>query len=202
MEQRPDEYGFTRKDSTEVKLPRNTFLAAAALALASGVMMQAQPPRGGGPAPDFTAIKAYLNLTDAQVTSLHDLNKSQRDASQSIMSDLRTKHQALNTAMRSGSTDSASIAALAQAVQAGEQKMQSLRLQYQSQAVATLTAEQQAKLKVLTDAAALMPNVHQASMLNLLTPPQGGGGPGGGGSMAFRRGPGGPGGPPPPADQE
>jgi len=162
-------------------------MAIAALAIAGSIMVQAQP-RGGGPGhpADLTAIKAYLNLTDAQVTALHELNKSQREASQSVMSDLRTKHQALNTAMRSGTTD---VSALAQAVQAGEQKMQSIRQQYQSQAVSTLTAEQQAKLKVLSDAAALMPNVHEASMLNLITPPAGAGGPG---AMAFRRGPGGP----------
>ena len=177
----------------------NTTLAIAALAITGGMLMQAQPHGGGPPLPaDFTAIKTYLNLSDAQVTSLRDLNKSQRDASQSVASDLRTKHQALNAAMRGGTTDSASIAAMAQAVQAGEQKLQSIRLQYQAQAVSTLTAEQQAKLKVLSDAAALMPNVHQASMLNLITPPQGSG-PGGPGGMGFRRGSGGP---PPPAENQ
>ena len=177
-------------------------LALATIGLAGGLLLHAQEP-GPPPAPDFTELKAYLSLTDAQVTSLHDLNRAQRDASRSVAEDLRSKHQALNTAMRSGSTDAATINSNALAVKAGEQKLLAIRQQYQTQAVASLSAAQQAKLKVLTDAAALAPSIRQASMLGLMDGPQqgrGGGGPVG----MFRRGPGGPGGPdgpPPPAIQ-
>ena len=134
--------------------------------------------------------------------SLQDLNKAQRAATRTVADDLRARHQAMNTAMRSGSTDAATLNTTAQAIQAGEAKMLSIRQQFQAQAVASLTPDQQAKLKILTDAAALAPNIHQASMLGLIAQPQsargdGPGGPGGGGM--FRRG--GPGGPPPPAAQ-
>lgn len=170
-------------------------LAIATIGLAGGLLLHAQPPP-----PDFTELKAYLNLSDAQVSSFHDLNRAQRDAARSVSEDLRSKHQAMNSAMRSGSTDVATINSNAQAIKAGEQKMQSIRQQYQTQAVATLTADQQNKLKALTDAAALMPSVHQASMLGLIAAPQGqgprgGGGPRGPGGATFHRG--GPGGPPP-----
>jgi Spy/CpxP family protein refolding chaperone len=161
---------------------RNTTLSIAALALAGGVLLQAQPPRGGGHhSQNFTALKTYLNLTDAQVTSLHELNKSERLATQPVASDLRTKHQALEHALRAGTTDAGTLTTMTQAVQASEQKMQALRQQYQSQAVAVLTGDQQAKLKALTDAAALMPSIRQAAALHLIAP-QGGmfgrGGPG------------------------
>jgi Spy/CpxP family protein refolding chaperone len=168
---------------------RNTTLTVAVMAIAGSVMVQAQPHRGGPP--DLTAIKAYLNLTDAQVTSLHELTKAEHQASQPVASDLRTKHQALSVALRGGTTDAGTLTTMTQAVQAGEQKMQAIRQQYQSQAAGMLTGDQQAKLKALSDAAALMPSVHEAAMLNLIAPPAGGGGGGGGGW-----GRGGPGGPP------
>ena len=159
-------------------------LALATIGLAGGLLLHAQPP---GPR-DITELKAYLSLTDAQVTSLHDLNKAQRDSSRTIAEDLRSKHQALDAAVRSGSTDAATINSDALAVKAGEQKMLAIRQQYQAQAVATLSAAQQAKLKILVDAAALEPSIREASMLGLMDPPQPGrGGPGGG---MFRRGPG------------
>ena len=171
--------------------------ALATLGIASGLLLQAQPPL-----PDFTELKAYLNLTDGQVTSLHDLSRAQRDAGRAVSESLRTQHQTMNTAMRSGSTDAATINSAALAIKAGDEKMASIRSQYQAQAVASLTPAQQVKLKALTDAAALAPNIQQAAMLGLISAPGGmrGGGPGG---AMFRRGggPGGPGGPPPPAQQ-
>lgn len=166
------------------------------LGTAGSFMLHAQ--RAGIPAPpqDFTELKAYLNLTDSQVTSLGDLNKAQREAGRAVSEELRAKHQAMNTAMRSGSTDSATLNSTAQAIQAGEQKMQAIHQQHQAQAVAVLTRAQQAELKTLTDAAALAQNIHQASMLGLIAPlPGQRGGPGGG--MQFRHGTGGRGGPPP-----
>ena len=178
-------------------------IALATLGLAGSILLQAQPP-GPRHAPDVSALKAYLNLTDAQVTSLGDITKAQRDATRTVADELRAKHQAMNTAMRSGSTDSATLNSAAQAIQAGEQRMQSIRQQYQAQAVAVLTPDQQAKLKTLSDAAALAPNIHEAAMLGLINPPAGGPRGGGGpGDMMMRRGPGpgGPGGhPPPPQD--
>ena len=185
-------------------------LGIATIGLAAGLLLRAQPP-GPPPAPDFTELTAYLSLTDAQVTSLHDLNRAQRDAARTVSEDLRSKHQALNTALRSGSTDAATINSNALAVKAGEQKMLAIRQQHQAQAVATLTAAQQAKLKVLTDAAALAPSIRQASMLGLMdSPQQGHGGPGDVGGGMFRRGGpgggpggrGGRGGPPPPSSQQ
>ena len=175
-------------------LLRNVTLAT--LGLAGSLMLLQAQPSGPPSAPDFTELKAYLNLSDAQVASLGDLSKAQRDASRAVSTDVRSKHQAMNKAMRSGTTDSATLNATAQSIQAGEQKMQSIRAQYQAQAVAALTPAQQMKLKALTDAAALAPNIHQAAMLGLIDPPAGGrdGGPGG---AMFRRG-GGHGGPPPP----
>ena len=162
---------------------RNTTLSIAALAVAGAVLMQAQPPRGGGHhSQNFTALKTYLNLTDAQVTSLHELTKSERLATQPVASDLRTKHQALEHALRAGTTDAGTLTTMTQAVQAGEQKMLAVRQQYQTQAVAVLTGDQQGKLKALTDAAALMPSVHEAAALHLIAPQFGRGGPGAGGA--------------------
>ncbi len=167
------------------------------LATFTGALVMAQPPGGPHAPHDFTVLKTYLALTDAQVTSLQELNHSARVAGQAVQTDLRTKHQALNAAIRGGATDPTAVSALAQAVQAGEAKMLAIRQDYQTQAVGMLTADQKVKLAALSAAAALTPHIREAEMLNLITPPAGEG-PGGG----FRRGFGGPGGPAPAAQNQ
>jgi Spy/CpxP family protein refolding chaperone len=169
-------------------MKRNLILAVLAVA---PLALMAQPPTR-----DFTALKTYLGLTDAQVTSLTGVTQSERQASRGIATEAHTNRQAFEAASRSGTADAATLGNLMLAVQASDKKMQSLRAQYQSQAVGVLTADQQAKLKVLSDAAALMPHIHEATMLNLLTPAQGAGF-----ERMGRGGPGRPGMPPPAAAQ-
>lgn len=182
---------------------RTTILS---LTAAAGLLL-AQPRGGGPPPPDFTEIKAFLNLNDSQITSLQTIEKAHRQAAQALQGEMRANKQAMRTAMDSGAADA--IAQASQAMKAHQQKMQTLHQSYQTHATAVLTPEQNAKLKVLSDAAALMPNIHAAQRLNLITPSEGAGGPGrafgpgpGFGPEMRRggpgRGPGGPGGPPPP----
>ena len=179
-------------------MKRHIFLSLMACA---PLLMMAQPP-----APDVTVLKDYLNLTDTQMTSLDGVMRSQHDASRSLATQAHSTRQAFDTATHGGTTDAATLGNLMLAMQASEKKVQALHAQYQQQAVSILTSDQQAKLKVLSDAAALGPQIHQAAMLGLISPPpppqRGGGGPGGPGGSFARAGRRAPGGPPPPRPED
>lgn len=163
---------------------------ALVLCFAAGSML-AQPPvfgpgNGNGAAPGqlpanaFADVKAYLGLTDAQVTQLTQLLTQQRTAAQTLMDQIRTKEQALQTQLSQGSTNAAALGQLLIDIQALRKQVSGLQDTYRAQAVATLTADQKTKLAALDAAAKLQPTIHEANMLNLLAPAAGtGGGVGG-----------------------
>lgn len=141
----------------------------------------AQPPAGAGnrPAPSTTEVKAYLSLTDAQLTSLATIRTNFGTASESLRTQIRTAQQALMTAIHNNA-DATTIATLTQNLKTLQTQLDTLAAQYQTQAVNVLTADQKTKLKALSDAAALMPSIHEAGYLMLLTPSTPIGGPRGG----------------------
>ena len=57
--------------------------------------------------PSFTGIKAYLNLSDTQVTSITAANSAARESNRAVHEQLRAKHDALQTALKAGSADAA-----------------------------------------------------------------------------------------------
>jgi Spy/CpxP family protein refolding chaperone len=157
----------------------------AALTLAAATAF-AQGP--GGPPPDATtqtppspdALKAALGLTDSQVTALDQLQQSKRTQLQPILQQLDTQRTALHDAMQKTPPDATAIAAILVQIQTLQKQVQTVESSFQTQAVATLTADQKTKLVTLQNAQKLADAVHQAEMLSLLTPPEGGpGGPGG-----------------------
>ncbi len=162
------------------------------LVLLSAAALFAQPGPGGpggpgrfgpgeGMQPPADAIKAYLNLTDSQVTSLRTLQTNQRNAMQTAMNEIGTKERALRERLQAGSTDAPALGAALIEIENLRKRLQTLRDGFEAQALAVLSAEQRSRLKNLSDAAALQDEIRQATMLNLLDPPAGPGfgGPGG-----------------------
>lgn len=152
------------------------------IALAASVMF-AQPPGGphmhGMAAAKTTAVQAYLNLTDAQISSLQQLRQSEMAALKPIFQQMGPLHQSLQTQKESSSADATAVGKIVLSIQALEQQAAPIRASYQQQALAVLTAAQKTQLAALQSAAALMPTIHEATALNLLTPPQGAEGHGG-----------------------
>lgn len=159
------------------------------LALSAGLMLG--QPAGTPPQPNVTDIKAYLGLTDAQVTSLTQLLQTERQSVQSLMQQVGQKRQALDAALKAGTSNAATLGQFLLDIQALEKQIEQKRTDSRTQALAVLTADQKTKLNALSAAEQLLPSIREAGMLNLLAPPQGAG-PGGPG---FRGGPGGRGGP-------
>jgi Spy/CpxP family protein refolding chaperone len=107
------------------------------------------------PAARLDALKSYLSLSDAQVTSLMQLGKQARLGN-------RDERQELRKAMRSGTPEE--VAAL-------RKRLRDSRSGVQGQAQNILTPEQRTKLTALQDAAKLAPALRQAAVLGLLDPP-------------------------------
>ena len=114
-----------------------------------------------------THVQSYLNLTDAQITSLQQLRQSEMAALKPIFQQIGPLRQSLRTQEQSSSADATAIGKLVLSIQSLEQ-----------QALGVLTPAQKTQLTALQSAAALFPTVHEAAGLNLLTPPKGSEGPG------------------------
>jgi len=161
-----------------------TLAATAALAQGPG----GPHMRGmGGPA-KTTAVQTYLNLTDAQVTSLQQLRTAEAAALKPIFQQIGPLRQSLRSQEQSSGADATAVGKLVLNIQSLEQQAAPIRASYQQQALAVLTAAQKTQLAALESAAALMPAIHEAAGLNLLTPPEGSEGPGGIGREGMPRG--------------
>ena len=126
-----------------------------------------------------TAVQSYLNLTDAQISSLQQLRQSEMAALKPIFRQIGPLHESLRTQSQSSSADATAVGKLVLSIQSLEQQAAPIRASYQQQALAVLTADQKTKLAALESAAALMPTIREAAALHLLTPPKGSEGHGG-----------------------
>ena len=120
-----------------------------------------------------TEVQSYLNLTDAQISSLQTLRQSERTALKPIMDQVGPLRESLHTQTQSTTADATAVGKTMLSIQALEQQAAPIRASFQQQALAVLTADQKTKLAALQSAAALMPAIHEATSLNLLTPPAG-----------------------------
>jgi len=139
------------------------------------------PPhmRGMNAPAKTTAVQTYLNLTDAQVSSLQQLRQSEAAALKPIYEQMRPLHESLRTQEQGSGADATAVGKVVLSMKALEQQAAPIRASYQQQALAVLTPAQKTQLAALQSAAALMPAIHEAGALNLLTPPEGPEGHGG-----------------------
>ena len=136
------------------------------------------PAEAPGPQ-SFTDVKAYLNLTDAQIQQIQAARQQSFDSAKTLQSQIQTKDQALRDLLDKGSTDSAAIGKAMLEINALRKQVKAVMDATQVRAVSFLSADQKTKLKALEDAAKLQPAIGQAAGLGLLQPPQGvPGGPG------------------------
>lgn len=166
------------------------------IAIAFTAIAFAQGPAGPGPAgalqPNLDDIKAYLTLTDSQIQAFQQLRQQERQALETIRTEMAAKRKALHDQLEAGSTDAAALGRLLIEIEPLRKRIEEVRTSFHNQAVNTLSADQKAKLKTLEDTAKLRDETRQAAMLQLLAPPERGAGEGPG-----RRGFHGPGGPGP-----
>jgi Spy/CpxP family protein refolding chaperone len=148
-----------------------TLLAAAALFAQGPGFGPGGPggPQGEPPAPD--ELKAYLTLTDAQVTQLQQLKQQEMQAIQTDARLIPEKQKALEEAI-SKNSDAATIGRLVLDIKAIRDRIQATQKKYADLAIAVLTTAQKTKLASLADAMKLHLTIQQAIGLSLLEPPQ------------------------------
>jgi hypothetical protein len=147
-----------------------TFTAAVALA---------QPP--------VNELKTFLNLTDAQVASIQDANRSAMQATRDLADKLRTNRQNLRSLSSQANPDSAAVGRLVLEGQTYAKQIAEGRAKARQTVLTLLSAEQKTKLKTLEEAMQLQGEIRAAQRLNLIaSAPDGPGGPGGPGGSGMR----------------
>ena len=140
----------------------------------------AQGPGGphmhGMAAHSTTAVQNYLNLTSAQISTLQQLRQSEMAALKPIFEQIRPLRETLRTQSEGSSADAAAVGQTVLSIKTLEQQAAPIRASYQQQALAVLTAAQKTQLATLQNAMSLIPAIHEAMGLNLLTPPTNGSG--------------------------
>ena len=141
-----------------------------------------RPSVPGGPGmpmlvPDIGALKAYLNLTDAQVQQMRQAGEQARKQAaekvRTIQPQVRDKRLALRDLLAKGSNDPAAVGKLVLEIQALHKQVREGREAVRNSQLNVLTAEQKAKFKAIEDAAALPAATRAAIRLGLVPRPQG-----------------------------
>lgn len=128
-------------------------------------------------------VKAYLNLSDAQLQQITGLQSSFREAARPLMQQMREKAKTLRQTLKND--PNADVTQLKADMASLRSQVKDLRAQYRTQADNVLTEDQKASLATLQKALELVPTAHQAIGLNLLEGPEGFAG-GFGGPRFFR----------------
>ena len=141
-----------------------------------------KPRVPGGPGrpmqvPDIGALKAYLNLTDAQVQQMRQAGEQARKQAaekvRTIHPQIRDKRLALRDLLAKGSNDPAAVGKLVLEIQALHKQVREGREAVRNSQLNVLTAEQKAKFKAIEDAAALPAATRAAIRLGLVPRSQG-----------------------------
>ena len=145
-------------------------------------------------APPVDAVKTYLALSDSQLTGFQAIRQTAMTAAQPTAEQLRTKTQALRTALNETPVNAATITSLQTEINALRTQLDKIQADARAQMAATLSADQKAKLATLAAAADLREEVQGAAGIGLLEGGPGGpggrgfGGPGGGKNKGGRKG--------------
>jgi len=138
------------------------------------MQMQMQQPQ---PA-DFSALKSFLNLTDAQIRQMQQAReKAATDAAEkekTVRPQIEEKHRALADLMEKDSADATAVGKTMLDIRGLERQIKSAHEAVRTAGINVMNPEQKAKFKAIQDAANLPAATRQAQRLGLVPgPPQG-----------------------------
>ncbi|HET8546965.1 MAG TPA: periplasmic heavy metal sensor, partial [Bryobacteraceae bacterium] len=164
-----------KSNQTEIQETDSPFMFRTmliAVMLLAGVVSAQETPRPGGPfVPAFNELRQYLSLTDAQVTSLQQVQANRRDAEAAIYRQIAEKQRTLYGLLRAGSNDAPQIGQLMIDINNLQRRIPVSAEPYRAAALAILTDQQKTKLPALVEALRLVPTAYQAVSLNLIDAP-------------------------------
>jgi acyl transferase domain-containing protein len=138
------------------------------LPLLTGAVLFAQDPSGNPKPPD---LKAFLNLSDAQIQGLVQLQQQKGQTVQPLVQQSTQIQQKLQQILAAPSPDPAAVGQLVIAMAALSQQFQQTAASFQQQAANSLQPDQKTKLPPLQLALELHPAALQAVSLGLLNAP-------------------------------
>jgi len=121
--------------------------------------------------PVYTQLKAFLNLTDAQVQSLIQIQANRTAAQQAIYKQINDKQAQLNLLLNQGTSDALTVGQLEIDINNLRKQLQIPNTSYRTSALAVLSPDQTAKLADLVRALQLQQPAWQAITLNLIDAP-------------------------------
>jgi Spy/CpxP family protein refolding chaperone len=121
--------------------------------------------------PNYTQLKAYLNLSDTQVQALEDIYKSRMTAQQAIYQQISAKQTQLNQLLASGTGDANTVGQLMIDIRNLQKQLPIPASTYRAQALKALNPDQQAKLPALVAALQVQQAAWQAVTLDLVDAP-------------------------------
>ena len=147
-----------------------TGLYVGILWMAAGVV-EAQTAMPPVPTPAYGQLKAYLNLSDAQLQSLEDIYKSRNTSRQAIYQQISAKQTQLNQQLAVGAPDALTVGQLLIDIHNLQKQAATPSPAYRDQALKVLTPDQTAKLTALVTALHLQQAAYQAITLDLIDTP-------------------------------
>ena len=135
-----------------------------ALAIAADAQRRGGPPPGGGmgmgqPPDPVSALKAALNLTDAQVVSIQALFQTRQQRAQGVQAEIEEKRLAFEASLNAPAPNPTTVGNAAIALRASENKMAAERDWFLTELKKQLTADQQATLDNLIKAGTPIPGL-------------------------------------------
>jgi Spy/CpxP family protein refolding chaperone len=134
-------------------------------------LLSGQDKGAGFPFPDYTELKQYLSLTDAQLQSLQTIMENRSQAVQNTYTQISQKNETLSQLLNSDSGTAAQLGQLLLDIRSLQKQLPLNDAPYKTQAVNVLTADQKTKLPRLAEALQLQPAAGQAGMLLLIDTP-------------------------------
>jgi flagellar basal body-associated protein FliL len=188
----------------ELNMSRITKIGLSVILVAAPILAQPGPRRAQGAGAEVDALKTYLNLTDQQVQSLRDLQRSFMESNRTTLQQIAEKQRAVREEMQRPQPSAGVVGQLMVDSHSLRQQISTRRTELRTQARNLLNEEQKQKLAGLEQAQSLLAAIGQAARLNLIEGPAGfrergigaghRGGPGaglmGGPGRMMRRGPG------------
>jgi hypothetical protein len=121
--------------------------------------------------PVYAQLKAFLDLTDAQVQSLVQIQSNHSAAQQAIYKQINDKQTQLNQSAPPSTSDALTAGQLEIDINNLRKQLQLPNSSYRASALAILTPDQTAKLADLVRALQLQQPAWQAITLDLIDPP-------------------------------
>lgn len=142
------------------------------LAVAATTLMYGQVTILPYPLPGEAELKAFLNLTDGQLTSLRDVRTRKQTAERAIYTQISEKQTLINSLLAQGGNDAARIGTLTIEMNQLRKQIPLPAEPYRSQALNILTPEQRTKLPQLINGLQLYAPATQAVSFGFFDMPQ------------------------------